>query len=40
MHTKAAKLMVGLSGSEVVGIEPLDNAMDLLNLLWETDILD
>ena len=29
--------MMGLSGPEVVGIEPLDNAMDLLDLLWETD---
>ena len=30
-------LMMGLSGPEVVGIEPLDNAMDLLDLLWETN---
>ena len=37
MHTKAAKLVMGLSGSEVVGIEPLNNAMNLLDLLWETD---
>ena len=29
VHTKAAKLMMGLSGSEVVGIEPLNSAMDL-----------
>ena len=37
VHTKAAKLMMGLSGSEVVGIEPLNSAMDLLDLLWKTD---
>ena len=37
MHTKAAKLTMGLSWSEVVGIEPLDNAMDWLDLLWDTD---
>ena len=37
VHTKAAKLMMGLSESEVVGIEPLNNAMDVLDLLWETD---
>ena len=37
MRTKAAKLMMGLSRSEVVGIESLDNAMDVLDLLWETD---
>ena len=37
MHTKAGKFIMGLSGSEVVGIEPLNNAMDMLDYLWETD---